>query len=272
MRRGSWTGLRQGIVAGAAVLLLAACAEEERPDKGIDPEQVDAVDPPRAGQCRDLAPVDLEQRSNAGRIVDCEDDHTAQTIHVDEFGAGADGLTWDADELGAEVYPVCSEEFNSHVGADESLALRTTLTWAWFGPSEKAWQKGARWYRCDLVGGGSESAKLQQLPAKTKRMLRGRPQDRWLVCGDGPTVDRSTKVSCDQPHDWRAVTTVVLGKPDDPYPGDEVAKSQSQDFCRSSVGAWLNYPDDYDFGFTWFHEAEWEAGNRRSICWARTED
>jgi hypothetical protein len=37
------------------------------------------------------------------------------------------------------------------------------------------------------------------------------------------------------------------------------------------VGAWLNYPVDYDYGYTYFHEAEWKAGNRRSICWAKTD-
>jgi hypothetical protein len=28
---------------------------------------------------------------------------------------------------------------------------------------------------------------------------------------------------------------------------------------------------DYDYGYTWFHQAEWKAGNRRSICWAKTD-
>ena len=32
----------------------------------------------------------------------------------------------------------------------------------------------------------------------------------------------------------------------------------------------VGYPVDYDYGFTWFHESEWIAGNRRSVCWAKT--
>jgi hypothetical protein len=35
------------------------------------------------------------------------------------------------------------------------------------------------------------------------------------------------------------------------------------------VGAFLDYPVDYDFGYSWFHEPEWTSGNRRSVCWAR---
>ncbi len=56
------------------------------------------------------------------------------------------------------------------------------------------------------------------------------------------------------------------------YPGDRVAETRTRDFCSKSVGAWLNYPVDYDYGYTWFHEAEWKAGNRRSICWAKTKE
>ena len=35
--------------------------------------------------------------------------------------------------------------------------MRTVLSWAWFRPSEEAWDQGARWYRCDVVGGGDQS-------------------------------------------------------------------------------------------------------------------
>ena len=76
---------------------------------------------------------------------------------------------------------------------------------------------------------------------------------------------------CTEPHDWRAVTTIVVGDEKDKYPGDRLVEVLSRDYCSDSVGAWLNYPIDYDYGYTWFHQAEWEAGNRRSICWARTD-
>jgi len=49
-----------------------------------------------------------------------------------------------------------------------------------------------------------------------------------------------------------------------------VVEVRTRDYCSDSVGAWMNYPVDYDFGYTYFHQAEWQAGNRRSICWAKT--
>ena len=91
-----------------------------------------------------------------------------------------------------------------------------------------------------------------------------------MVCVNGPTVADSVKIPCSEKHNWRAVTTIVLGKSGDDYPGDRLVEIRTRDFCSDSVGAWLNYPVDYDYGYTWFHEAEWKAGNRRSICWART--
>ena len=38
------------------------------------------------------------------------------------------------------------------------------MTWAWFRPSEEAWDDGAHWYRCDVVGGGEQSKAFVALP------------------------------------------------------------------------------------------------------------
>ena len=81
----------------------------------------------------------------------------------------------------------------------------------------------------------------------------------------------SVKIPCSRPHDWRAISTIVVDDASAPYPGDRLVQVRSRDFCSASVGALLGYPVDYDFGYTWFHEAEWQAGNRRSVCWARTD-
>jgi hypothetical protein len=91
-----------------------------------------------------------------------------------------------------------------------------------------------------------------------------------MVCAQGATVSGAVKVPCSAKHNWRAVTTIVLGDAGTSYPGDHTVQTRTRDFCSKSVGAWLNYPVDYDFGYSWFHRAEWDAGNRRSVCWART--
>lgn len=253
--------------------VLTACGEPEDPkEPGADPAQVDSVRTPMRGACRQLTLEDVAAPTNASKVVPCDGKHTAETFAVGDLPAELNDAAYDSPEVGAFAYETCDTGLQEFLGADESLALRTVLSWAWFRPSEKAWDEGARWYRCDVVGGGEQSASLVSLPPTAKGVLEGRPDDRWLACVDGPTVADSVKIPCTQPHDWRAVTTIKLGEDADPYPGDRLSEVRSRDFCKKSVLAYLNYPPQYDFGFTWFHEAEWDAGNRRSICWARTSD
>jgi len=266
--------LRRGLISLvvlACVVALAGCAEKAQ-GRNTDPDQVDSVEVPELGACRQLTPDDVAMASNATAVVECTERHTAQTYAVGDLPDEFDDADWDADALGAFSYDTCSTAFEKFLGADESLVMRTVVSWAWFRPSEKAWDDGARWYRCDVVGGGEQSETYVDLPDTAEGLLLGRPADRWMVCVAGPSVSGALKIPCSEKHDWRAVTTIKLGEPADPYPGDRVAEVTTRDFCSDSVGAWLNYPVDYDFGYTWFHEAEWEAGNRRSVCWAKTTE
>ncbi len=255
--------------AWLAALLLAATTGCNGAEAG---GASDSRTPPELGVCRALKPDDLGRSTNDTKPVSCARQHTAETFLVSTFpGEEATGEP-DDEKLGAFAYDVCQKGFMQFLGGDESLAMRSTLTWAWFRPSEKGWDAGARWFRCDVIGGGQQSKRFVNLPETAEGILLGRPDDRWLVCADGPTVRGSVKIPCSEPHDWRAISTIQLGKPGDPYPGDRVVEVKTRDFCSDQVGAWLNYPvEDYDFGFTWFHEGEWKAGNRRSICWAKTD-
>jgi hypothetical protein len=231
-----------------------------------------SADPvPDVGACRMLTPDDLARPSNDAETVPCSQSHTAETFAVDSLPATYDHAGYDDPEVAAYVYRRCTSAFTDFTGADSSLAMRTILSWAWFRPSKAAWESGARWYRCDVVGGGDQIRTYVDLPETAQGLLLGRPKDAWLVCAQGAGVSGSVKVPCSEKHDWRAVTTIVLGDGNDEYPGDRAVKSRTRDFCSKSVGAWLGYPVDYDFAYSWFHQAEWDAGNRRSVCWARTD-
>lgn len=252
------------------MLFLTACAGEPGGDGTSDPARVDSMEAPELGACRVLTPEDVAEASNDTKTVSCEKEHTSQTYAVGELPESLDAAGYDDNEVGTHAYRTCSSKFEKFLGADESLVMRTVVSWAWFRPSEEAWDEGARWYRCDVVGGGEQSDEYVALPESAEGLLLGRPDDRWMVCATGGSVEESPKIPCSQDHDWRAVTTIKLGEEEDPYPGDRLVEVTTRDFCSDSVGAWLNYPVDYDFGYTWFHEAEWQAGNRRSVCWAKT--
>jgi hypothetical protein len=251
-------------------LALAGCGDDE-PAGNTDPKQVDSVEAPQLGACRVLTPKDVAQPSNATKVVDCADEHTAETFAVGPLPQQLGDVDYDAQELGAFAYQTCSQKFQKFLGADESTVMRTIVSWAWFRPSEKAWGKGARWYRCDIVGGGEESKTYAALPTTAAGLLADQPtDDAWMVCVNGASVQAAPKIPCTAKHNWRAVTTIKVGDPQDPYPGDRLVEVTTRDYCSRSVGAWLGYPPDYDYGYTWFHEGEWKAGNRRSVCWAST--
>lgn len=232
----------------------------------------DRLTPPELGTCRVLAPDDVEAATNESLAVGCGKDHTAETFAIGSFPSRFKATGYHAPELGRYVYSVCNKAFVRFLGGDESMAMRSLTSWAWFGPSKAGWAKQARWYRCDVVGGLATATSYRPLPDTAKGLLSARPPEHWMMCARGATVVDSAKVPCASAHDWRAVTTIKLGQPKDPYPGDRIAQIRSQQYCSDSVGAWLNYPaTNYDYGVTVFHRAEWKAGNRRSICWAKTD-
>lgn len=255
------------VTAALGVVLLgltAACSSAP-----LGPaEPAAAEDPPAVGSCYLLDAAAVAEPSHTGDPVDCSEPHSAETFAV---GTLPESLGQDRDDpaLGRWVYPRCQRAFERFLGVDESLAMRIQLSWAWFRPSEAAWDEGGRWYRCDAVGGPADAADYRALPESARGLFRAEPPLEWLTCARGETVAGSEKVPCSTEHDWRAVTTIKLGGPDDPYPGDRDVQVRTRDFCSDSVVAWLNYPPEYEFGYTWFREAEWQAGNRRSICWAK---
>ncbi|WP_345519202.1 septum formation family protein [Nocardioides conyzicola] len=256
--------MRLVVLALAAAAILTACGD----GNAAPPADKKA---PKLGACRVLDPKDVAKPSDSTKAVPCSDDHTAETFAVGDLPDDFEDVDYDDQDLGAWAYKTCSKQFQDFLGADDSLVMRTVVSWAWFRPSEAAWDEGARWYRCDVVGGGEQSREYVDLPTSAKGLLLGRPDDHWMVCAEGETVAGSVKVPCTQSHNWRAVTTISLGDAKDPYPGDRLSEVTTRDFCSKSVGAWLSYPVDYDFGYTWFHQAEWDAGNRRSVCWAKTD-
>lgn len=247
-----------GWAACAAVLVLTGCGGGSEPTRRSAPE---------VGQCRYVAATDLTAPDNDAPVLDCTSPHTAQTYAVGTLPASLVEVTDPGIDLW--LYRRCAGGFQKFTGADESRALRSTLTWAWWRPDPDSWDAGDRWFRCDVI---SALDPLAELPRTTKNALADPTDDTWSVCAVGEALDDSaTRVPCSDDHTWRAATTIKLGEPTDPYPGDRKVASMSQQYCSSSISAWLGYPVGYEVGYTWFGASEWKAGNRRAVCWARTQ-
>lgn len=226
---------------------------------------------PKQGLCRNLSAAAVASPTDDTPAVDCADPHDAQSYDTGTLPRRFDSASYDDPAVADWAYDRCTSGLERFVGADESLVMRSILTWVWFRPTEAAWSAGSRWYRCDVVGGQPPS--FVDLPTSVHDLLRGSAvDDQWLVCAKGDTFDGAQRVPCSQPHDWRAVTTIKVGEPADAYPGDAAVKAKTDQYCRGSVSAYLGYPADYDYAYTWFGSEEWQAGNRRSVCWAKTTD
>lgn len=262
LRRSPIAALICAVAVGGS--MLTGCGTSSAKDN-----ESDLRTPPPVGGCRVLAPKDLTASSNHSAVVDCQQPHTAQTFATGTL-PDSSGTGYDDSGHGRFVYDICQKAFTEYLGADESIALRSQLSWSWFRPSKKGWDHGARWYRCDVVGGPAEATALRDLPADAEGLFTNDLPDAWLTCARGETAEQGNKVPCNTEHDWRAVTTIKLAEPGTPYPGDRIVEVRSRDYCRDSVRGWLGYPPDFDFGYTWFHQDRWDGGNRRAICWART--
>lgn len=228
------------------------------------------TDAPEVGACRVLDAEAVEAASDDTDTVECSETHNAETFYVGELD-DADDLAHDDETVAAQVYKKCNRAYLRFVGATESLSLRSVVDWAWWRPGEEAWDAGARWFRCDVVGGREGSSQLVDLPETAKGMLLGIPPSKWMLCANGAQVADAPKVPCSEPHTWRAVSAVVVGDAKEKWPGARVVEVKTRDFCSEWVGSWLNYTLDYEYGYTWFGQAEWLAGNRQSVCWAKTD-
>ncbi len=229
-------------------------------------------DAPQLGACRQIAPKDSAQKANTVDAVDCGDGHTAQTFVVGAFPEKVTrGTAYGSPSLGRFIYDECTDRFAKFVGGDESIVIRSLVSWVWFRPTQDQWNDGSRWFRCDIVGGTPDAARYLDLPRTGRGLFSRGPVDAWMQCVKGASITAAPATPCTRAHDWRAISTIKVGKPHETYPGDKIVAARSRDFCSDSVAAMQDYPPEFDFAYAWFHEAEWKTGNRRSVCWAKTE-
>src|SRR4051794_17189312 len=134
------------VLLALAAVTLCGCS---RPSSG-EPADSSAPD---VGACRVRTPQDVARATNATASEPCTGPHTAQTYAAGSLPEQFAQASYDDADVAAYSYRTCTRQFRLFTGADESLSMRTILGWAWFRPSPSAWQHGARWYRCDVIGG-----------------------------------------------------------------------------------------------------------------------
>ncbi|MEU7867431.1 septum formation family protein [Dactylosporangium sp. NPDC049140] len=268
----------------ACAVALVAAAAGCGPAQAGDGDLVDdwamlaaaKVPEPAAGACwtttatnvGDLGDVVLSQQP-------CDMDHVVETVSVGHFtGDAAKGSSRPKGAALAAAWTDCDKAVGDYLGGEwQSARVFVVVN----PPSDRQWDGGARFYRCDIGALRSEAGTLEPRKATMKGAVAG---DLKLGCGTlvGTTQnswDDITPASCTDPHDAEYVGTV--SSPVKEYPADEKAydaafgkscETKMLSYIGMSHTSWGSQKALY-YGY-WMtgDEDEWAAGNHSARCYA----
>jgi hypothetical protein len=136
----------------------------------------------------------------------------------------------------------------------------------WFSPSLDDSDRGALWFRCDLVAlAGNDQ--LAPLPRSTRNLLSADGAlDRFGTCGTtAPGAAKFERVICSAPHTWRARATVDL--PAHARYLGKAAGAAADSACHDVDARLAADVLKLRWSFEWPTREQWDAGQRYGICW-----
>jgi hypothetical protein len=226
--------------------------------------------PPGEG-CYRLRFSDLTEPTNGRRPLDCAARHDAQTFHVGTLDLVVDGhaLAVDADRVVDGLAQTCDRRLARYLGGTAEDRRLARLRAVWFAPTLKQADRGARWFRCDVVAlaGNDQLLRLPE-PSELRGVLDRPAGASYGLCGTtAPGEPAFRRVICARPHAWRAVSTIALPR-GRAYPGAGTVRSAGNDRCRDLVRDLVDDPLTFRFGWEWPTREQWQAGQRHGYCWA----
>jgi len=264
--------VRHTVVVLALAFVASACSSDDEPEAEptTSTPTVAAVPPPAPPRraCYDLDFDEALQASSAAGPVPCSARHTAATIRVGTIQPVRDGhlLAVDSDTVQQQIARRCRTRLAAHVGGDEETRRLSRLTAVWFSPTLAQSDRGARWYRCDLVAlAGRE--RLAPLPRSTKDLLAADDAlERFGTCGTAsPAAKRFQRVICSQRHSWRARATIDL--PTGAKYLGKAAGAAADSACRDIEARLASDILELRWSFEWPTREQWSAGQRYGYCW-----
>ncbi len=257
-----------------AVLALAGCSgsgTESAGDASPATSTPSATgERPRAGDCHRLTPRDVLGSADTEPAVDCAEEHTSETVHVGTFEPAAQGkpLALTSDAANRAAGQRCRAEAAAYLGTDPQELWITRVEVFWFVPTSEEVEAGADWLRCDAVVLEGERS-LMPLPRTMKGALaQTAGLERYGLCGTArPGAKGFARVVCSKPHTWQAISTIGIdgGRR---YPGTEAVRAAGEEACQGQARAAQGNALQYDYGWEWPTESQWEAGQRHGYCWA----
>lgn len=265
-------------MAAVAVTALAGCSggDEEEPSAPRTtaaptppPTAGPPPRPPEEGACYALSFRQALAPTSARKPTPCDGPHTSETYAVGTLDTVVNGhlLAVDSDRVQAQVADMCPDALAPFLGGDQADLRLSMIRPVWFTPSLAQSDRGADWYRCDVV----VIARDEEL-AEPEISLQGALEDqgvrdRYAMCGTAAPDDEDfERVICSAEHSWRAIQVVPYepGK----YPGEQAVRDPLEAPCENAGLDVAADPLDYEWGYEYPTEEQWDMGQTWGLCWA----
>jgi hypothetical protein len=276
-----WAGL------GVAVLLLAsACTggspSPSRSDRtgGASPGTPSTAPassaavvpvPPPAGACYRLTSAELTRATNSSRPVPCTGQHTAGTIYVGRLDTVVEGhsVAVDSAAVQRQLSTTCPRRLAAYVGGSARTRALSRFNVVWYSPTLEQSDRGADWFRCDLIAFARGDTLLSLPP--TRRLAgvldRAGSLRTYGLCGTAAPGDRRfQRVVCGRPHSWRAVDTISIPG-GARFPGLPVVRRAGDAGCRDLARSLAPSSLRFRYGWEWPTQQQWTSGQHFGYCW-----
>lgn len=231
--------------------------------------------------------IEVDSSWRSGRPVDCATTHESYTyavVTISKSFTGAlidertDSVRDDIDQAAGSDCMAATKRFLPTATLNESR-----LQLGYFVPSAAAWEKGARWVRCDvaLIAYGSRLAapKLASLPKTISDFVHtAKTKPEWIalcidtgakaMSTDPLNAPTATYADCAGTPQWREVSESTLpGGSDAPFPNDYERAQYAHVLCGDAAKAlnrvWFAYQPS---------EKSWSLGSRTLECWVAADE
>ncbi|WP_148045038.1 septum formation family protein [Nocardioides marmorisolisilvae] len=223
---------------------------------------------PRVGSCYQLDVRSALKATSSRPAVSCSHRHTAVTVAVGTVQPVVDGhlLALDSTLVQRQIADRCRRAVDAHVGGSLRDQRLSRIQAVWFNPTTAQADRGALWYRCDLVI-SSGPRTFAALPRKTHGMLRAQgAMSRWGTCGTAsPAAKHFQRVLCSARHTWRAraATTLPAGTA---YLSTKAGRTADAR-CRAVAAKLSPKSSKLRWAFEWPTRDQWQSGQRYGLCW-----
>lgn len=235
------------------------------------PKAAPVVPAPKRAACYRLTGRQLTEPTNDSTPVPCTSRHTARTIFVGTLDTQVDGhpVAVDSPAVQRQLATTCPRKLAAYVGGAARTRDLSRFNVVWYSPTLLQSDRGADWFRCDLVA-FSRSEALFPLPRTgSLRDVLGRPTalDTYGLCGTAdPGAADFERVICARRHSWRAIDTIALpgGRK---YPGVELVRKAGDGSCKDLARSRSRDSLKFTYGWEWPTRDQWDRGQRFGYCW-----